>query len=100
MRNARSTARKNATSASSYEKHTRTKTERKIGPDRSGWSIAEYFPHAVGFGGRTTFYALPEEEKPRHIKVGRILVITEPPREYIKRLEQIAAKRPIELRAA
>jgi hypothetical protein len=76
-------------------KRTRTKRERPLAPGRAGWSIEEYFPGQVGFGGRTTFHALTPELKPRHIQIGRRNVITEPASEYLKRLEQVG--QPIRL---
>lgn len=80
------------------KRRTRTRRERPLAPGRAGWSISEYFPGQVGFGGRTTFHALPEPLRPRYIKIGRLNVITEPPAEYLKRLEQV--EQPIQLQQA
>jgi hypothetical protein len=81
-------------------KRQRTKRERQLAPGRAGWSIPEYFPNVVGFGGRTSFYALPDDAKPRHIRVGRTVVIIEPPADYLRRLEEISVRQPIEFRRA
>lgn len=78
----------------------RTTRERVLAPGRAGWSIPEYFPGLCGFGGRTSFYALPEEARPRHIRVGKRIVIVEAPSAYLDRLVKLEKTRPIEFRRA
>lgn len=78
----------------------RTKRERPLSPSRAGWSIPEYFPGVTGFGGRVTFYVLPEEAKPRYIRIGCKITIIEPGPEYLHRLAQLSAKTPIQFRRA
>lgn len=83
-----------------HQKNTRTNPERELAPGRSGWSVKEYFPGQTGFGGPTSFHCLPDEMRPRHIRVGNRIVIIEASREYLERLAELSKKRPIEFRRA
>jgi hypothetical protein len=79
---------------------TRKQTVRKESPASFGWPVREYFPHKIGFGGPTTFHALPEEAKPKHIYIGNKIIIIEEAREYAARLASLSEKHPIQLRRA
>lgn len=79
----------------------RAKKPRQLtAPQAAGWRIGEYFPHLVGFGGESTYHALPDEARPHHIRVGRSVIITETPAAYLARLAKISARRPIQLKPA
>lgn len=51
---------------------------------KAGWSIKEYGP-LVDIG-RTLYYSMPPDQRPRSVKVGRRTIIIEPPQEYLHRL--------------
>jgi predicted DNA-binding transcriptional regulator AlpA len=62
----------------------------KVKPIRSD-QIAfrpKQFASACGFS-RTTLYALPEEQRPRSVKVGHARVIVETPAAWLQRLAQM-----------
>jgi len=51
---------------------------------KAGYKLNEWLAQ-VGFG-RTTFYTLPAEMKPRSIKIGSSTVVIEQPTDYLARL--------------
>ncbi len=59
--------------------------------ERAGWSIPLYCI-ACGFS-RATFYTLPDDRRPRSLKIGKRHIVIEPPAEFLARLaaEQEAA---------
>lgn len=48
------------------------------------WSIADW-SQAVGFS-RSTWYAIPEEKRPKSVRIGARLFICEQPAEYVQRM--------------
>ena len=54
------------------------------GGTRIGWRISQ-FCRAAGIG-RSTFYALPKEQKPRSVKMGRSRIIVEAPTVWLRRI--------------
>jgi len=52
--------------------------------DRAGWSIASYC-EACNFS-RATFYNLPEDRRPRSLKIGKRHIVIEAPAEFLARL--------------
>lgn len=61
-------------------------------PDRAGWSIPSYC-EACNFS-RATFYNLPDDKRPRSLKIGKRHIVIEPPGDFLARLaaEQEAAE--------
>lgn len=57
-----------------------------IHSDRAGWSIPSYCD-ACNFS-RATFYNLPENLRPRSLKIGKRHIVIEPPGEYLARLAE------------
>lgn len=59
--------------------------------DRAGWGVGQYC-EACDFS-RATYYNLPEDKRPKSLKIGKRRIIIEPPREFLARLaaEQEAA---------
>jgi hypothetical protein len=55
--------------------------------DRAGWSISSYCA-ACDFS-RATFYNLPDDLRPRSLKLGKRRIIIEPPSEYLARLAAV-----------
>ena len=53
-------------------------------PSKAGYKLNEWLSQ-VGFG-RSTFYQLPADLKPRTIKVGASTVVIEQPADYLARL--------------
>jgi len=53
-------------------------------PARAGWDIPSYCA-ACGFS-RATFYNLPDESRPRSLKLGRRRIVVEPPAAFLARL--------------
>jgi predicted DNA-binding transcriptional regulator AlpA len=63
-----------------------------VQPNQAGFRIKE-FSKACGFS-RSAFYNLPDDQKPKLVKIGRATVIIETPAEFLQRLaltQQIAA---------
>lgn len=54
-------------------------------PERAAWKIPEWC-RALSIS-RSTLYALPPEKQPASQTIGRRRVITESPRDYLKRTE-------------
>jgi len=52
--------------------------------DRAGWSIPSYC-EACNFC-RATFYNLPEDRRPRSLKIGKRHIVIEAPAEFLARL--------------
>ncbi len=52
--------------------------------DRAGWSVPSYCA-ACDFS-RATFYNLPDDLRPRSLKLGKRRIIIEPPSVYLVRL--------------
>jgi predicted DNA-binding transcriptional regulator AlpA len=52
--------------------------------DRAGWSIPSYC-EACNFS-RATFYNLPDDRRPRSLKIGKRHIVIEPPAEFLARL--------------
>ncbi len=52
--------------------------------DRAGWSIPSYC-EACNFS-RATFYNLPDDKRPRSLKIGKRHIVIEPPAEFLARL--------------
>lgn len=46
------------------------------------------FVRACGIG-RTAYYTLPEDQKPKSVRIGRSVVIVETPVEFLRRLAAI-----------
>jgi hypothetical protein len=55
-----------------------------VPPRRAGWSIPSYCD-ACNFS-RATFYNLPDNLRPRSLKIGKRHIVIEPPGEYLARL--------------
>lgn len=60
--------------------------------ERAGWSVERY-ADATGVS-RAAIYALPPEQQPEYVKIGRRRVITEPPAAWLRRVGQSRAKVP------
>ena len=52
--------------------------------ERAGWSIPAYC-EACNFS-RATFYNLPDDRRPRSLKIGKRHIVIEPPSEFLARL--------------
>ena len=57
-------------------------------PARDSQRRIEGWTKAVGIG-RTKFYALPPELRPRMVKLGTATVIVETPEEYLRRIAEM-----------
>jgi hypothetical protein len=55
--------------------------------DKAGWTLREYLP-LISIG-MTKFYALPEDQRPHSVRIGKRLIIRETPRDYLARLAQM-----------
>ena len=55
--------------------------------EKVGFRMGE-FARACGFS-RSTLYALPEDQQPQSIKIGRARVIIETPAAFLQRLAQM-----------
>ena len=60
--------------------------------EKAGFRINE-FAAACGFS-RSALYALPQNQQPRSVKVGRARIIIETPAEFLQRLAQMQRVAP------
>jgi hypothetical protein len=58
-----------------------------IQPGQAGFRVKQ-FARACGIS-RTTIYALPEDQKPKVVRIGRAVVIVETPAAFLQRLAQM-----------
>lgn len=101
---------KAAAEAADPDKTPRTKkTAAAVGVEKVGWTVTEWLA-ALG-RGRTWFYTLPLEQRPKSVRLGKSDLIVEPPGEYLaemlrkqsaesKRAMKAATKAAIEATAA
>jgi len=66
------------------------KTIQTIQPGQAGFRVKQ-FVRACGIG-RTAYYTLPKEQKPKTVKIGRAVVIIETPVEFLRRLAEIQGR--------